>query len=121
RNVYEPLVDLDADLAAAPGLADSWENPDELTWVFRLHPGVRLHDGRPLEAAQVAQALMKARYDPASRRTSEINAVVSAEAPDSRTVVLRTGKPCGPLPNRISGVLLAFDPAEPGGRPSGTG
>src|SRR5262245_1210902 len=49
-NVYEALVDVQPDLSLAPGLAESWHNPDELTWVFTLRDGVRFHDGRKLTA-----------------------------------------------------------------------
>ena len=46
--VYEPLVTLDRSMRPVPALAVSWETPDPLTWVFRLRPGVRFHDGSPL-------------------------------------------------------------------------
>ncbi|WP_433983072.1 ABC transporter substrate-binding protein [Tunturiibacter empetritectus] len=39
------------------GLAESWEQPDPLTWVFHLRDGVRFHDGRPLEAEDVAYTI----------------------------------------------------------------
>ncbi len=37
-------------------LAESWEKPDELTWNFKLRPGVTFHDGEAwnAEAAKVA-------------------------------------------------------------------
>ena len=36
-----------------PGLADKWERLDSLTWRFRLRPGARWHDGRPVTADDV--------------------------------------------------------------------
>jgi peptide/nickel transport system substrate-binding protein len=36
-----------------PGLADKWERIDSLTWRFRLRPGARWHDGRPVTADDV--------------------------------------------------------------------
>src|SRR4051812_20407126 len=35
-NVYEPLVQTDAALQPKPDLAERWESPDPLTWVFSL-------------------------------------------------------------------------------------
>ena len=37
----------------APGLAERWEIPDPLTYVFHLHRGVKFHDGRPLTSRDV--------------------------------------------------------------------
>jgi peptide/nickel transport system substrate-binding protein len=36
-----------------PGLADKWERVDSLTWRFRLRPGARWHDGKPVTADDV--------------------------------------------------------------------
>ncbi len=39
--------------AYRPALATSWERRDSLTWRFRLRPGARWHDGRPVTADDV--------------------------------------------------------------------
>lgn len=120
-NVYETLVDLDAGLGLRPGLAESWHSPDDLTWVFRLRPAARRHDGRILTAEDVALALEHARSHPSSRRRSQLAALDSIAARDERTLVLRTRVPFDPLPVRLSNVLIGM-PATPGAEPSvGTG
>ena len=45
-QLFDPLVmpDLD-DYSATPYLAESWENPDDTTWVFKLRKGVTFQDG----------------------------------------------------------------------------
>ena len=44
-QVYETLVRLDTDLNIVPGLATSWESPDNgTTWTFHLQEGVLFHD-----------------------------------------------------------------------------
>jgi peptide/nickel transport system substrate-binding protein len=89
--------------------------------VFRLREGVRRHDGRILVAADVVDALTRARDDPRSRRTPEVSMIRTVLAPDPHTVVFRTEAPCGPLPLRLARVLLSFDPATAGDAPVGTG
>ena len=39
--------------AYRPALAESWERRDSLTWRFRLRPGARWHDGRPITSQDV--------------------------------------------------------------------
>src|SRR3954468_24997955 len=54
ENVYDTLVEPDADLQMRPALAESWDvTPDQLTWTFRVRPGVTFHDGSPLTADDV--------------------------------------------------------------------
>lgn len=78
-------------------LAESWTvSRDGLTYTFKLHDGVRFHDGSPLTSRDV-----KATYDrivapPAgvvSLRQAAYSAVERIEAPDARTVVYRLKRP----------------------------
>jgi peptide/nickel transport system substrate-binding protein len=118
-NVYEPVVAFDADLRVVPCLADSWHNDDELTWVFRLRPDLRLHDGRPLHAREIAASLERARSDPLSRLKAHLAMVQSIEAPDARTLRIRTEQPTDGLLPRLAGLPIAV-PATAAG-PVGSG
>src|SRR5262249_47430472 len=51
--VYDGLVYIKADYAPTPLLAESWDNPDDKTWVFHLRKGVKFHNGSELKAADV--------------------------------------------------------------------
>ena len=54
ENVFDTLVEPDADLEMRPALAESWDvSPDQLTWTFHLRRGVTFHDGSPLTADDV--------------------------------------------------------------------
>ncbi len=53
-QIFDALVKKDEHYELRPWLATSWEQPNSLTWVFHLRDGVRFHDGRPLEAEDVA-------------------------------------------------------------------
>ena len=45
-NIYEGLTAIDKDLKVTPGLAKSWSvSADGKTYTFKLHPGVKFHDG----------------------------------------------------------------------------
>jgi peptide/nickel transport system substrate-binding protein len=120
-NVYEGLVDFDAKLAPVPGLAESWHTEDDLTWVFRLRPGVRFHDGTPLRAEDAARSIEWARSDPSSRRRPELAEISSVEVIDERTLVLRTSVPFAALGHRLASVSITKPTSGPGGAHHGTG
>src|ERR1700727_1512390 len=44
--IFDDLLSRGDNLDVVPGLAERWEIPDPLTYVFHLHHGVRFHDGR---------------------------------------------------------------------------
>ena len=53
-EIYETLIKLDHDGATIlPGLAESWEIPDDKTFIFHLRQGVQFHDGTPFNAEAV--------------------------------------------------------------------
>lgn len=51
--IFDALLTHNDHLNIQPGLAEKWENPDPLTYIFHLHPGVTFHDGRPLTSRDV--------------------------------------------------------------------
>ena len=53
RQVFESLVDVDAQGKPAPGLALSWKAVNDLTWEYALRKGVTFHDGEPFNADTV--------------------------------------------------------------------
>lgn len=53
HQVHEGLMDLDENGEVVPALAQSYDNPDPLTFVFHLRQGVKFHDGADLNADAV--------------------------------------------------------------------
>jgi peptide/nickel transport system substrate-binding protein len=51
--IFDDLLSRGDDLNVAPGLAESWDIPDPLTYIFHLHRGAIFHDGRPLTSRDV--------------------------------------------------------------------
>src|SRR5947209_15396140 len=51
--IFDALLRRDDHFNVLPGLAERWENPDPLTYVFHLQHAVKFHDGRPLTSKDV--------------------------------------------------------------------
>lgn len=63
-NVCESLLRWNPDLSTSPNLASSFTNPTPTTWVYKIRPGVRFHDGTVLTAKDVVASLRR-HMDPA--------------------------------------------------------
>ncbi len=55
--IFDSLVRRDEHFNVQPWLAQSWETPDPLTYIFHLRSGVHFHDGRPLTSKDVQWTL----------------------------------------------------------------
>ncbi|MEG0730066.1 MAG: glutathione ABC transporter substrate-binding protein, partial [Cetobacterium sp.] len=44
-QIYDRLVEQDTDMNVIPGLAEKWEQIDDVTTVFHLREGVKFHNG----------------------------------------------------------------------------
>ena len=59
-NIYDTLImrDSSADEPTfLPGLAESWEQINDLTWEFKLREGVQFHDGTTMDAEDVEYSM----------------------------------------------------------------
>jgi peptide/nickel transport system substrate-binding protein len=61
RNVYDSLVKIESNPPRpAPELASSWTvSPDGRTYVFKLNPAARFHNGKPLTADDVVYSFKR--------------------------------------------------------------
>ena len=53
QHMFDQLVNQDERQRLIPGLAVSWAPIDDVTWEFKLRPGVTWHDGTPFTADDV--------------------------------------------------------------------
>ena len=105
-NVYESLVAFGPDMGIEPQLAETWSNPSDLEWRFRLREGVTFHDGQPLRVEDVLASIDRVQRHPKSRQAGSLVAVVSARRVDERTVELTTDRPYPILLNRLAFVSI---------------
>jgi peptide/nickel transport system substrate-binding protein len=101
ENVFDTLVEPDANLQMQPALAESWEtSPDQLTWTFHLRPGVTFHDGTKLTADDVVYSYRRI-IDEELANSDKFSSVQAVEAPDPATVVIRVDRP---TPNMLTNI-----------------
>src|SRR5438270_13801716 len=57
KLLYDSLVRRDEHFNLQPSLAERWETPDPLTYIFHLRHGVRFHNGEPFTSRDVKWTL----------------------------------------------------------------
>jgi peptide/nickel transport system substrate-binding protein len=101
--LYSTLLQLDpyAYPKIIGDLATEWKiAPDGLTYTFKLHPGVKFHDGSPLTSVDVKASYDKIISPPQGVRSTRKNAyteISAVEAPDPTTVVFKLKFPSSSL------------------------
>lgn len=94
----DKLVDIGPDLKPVPQLATGWTwSDDQKTLTLTLRPGVRFHDGEPMNAASVKYSLERHLKLPGSQRRGEIAPIDTVEAVDDVTVRITLKTPFAPL------------------------
>jgi peptide/nickel transport system substrate-binding protein len=84
-NVFSSLIKYSPTLEYTPDLAESWENPDEKTYVFTLREGATYHDGQAVEASHVEFSYKRiAELDTVF--SSRVANIASYEVVDTRTI-----------------------------------
>ena len=105
--IFDALVRRDEHFNLQPWLAERWEIPDPLTYIFHLHRGVRFHDGRLLTSRDVKWTLdtiIQGKIR--STKTAVFQYVDRIDAPDDHTVVIHLKEPfAGLLWNLSDGAI----------------
>lgn len=126
--LYEPLVRLSPDAGRVEYVLAremTPRDPKGTSWIIRLRPGVRFHDGKPLTAADVIYTFRRI----ISGRLSAVNVLgpvdaAGIKAVDPLTVLVPMARPFATLPEQLAGILTAQivpDGFTENARPSGTG
>jgi peptide/nickel transport system substrate-binding protein len=124
--IFDDLLTRGDNLDVAPGLAERWEIPDRLTYIFHLRRGVHFHNGRALTSRDVkwtfdSLLLGKVR----SPKAAVYRFVDHIDAPDDFTVIFHMKEPSATLLWNLSDGAIGIVPEGSGTEvsvhPIGTG
>jgi peptide/nickel transport system substrate-binding protein len=92
NHVYQSLVRLNFETSEIePALAESWDNPDPLTYVYTLRQGVKFHNGEELTADDVVFSVNRAKE--VSWGAYGLAQFESITAKDTHTVEVKLSNP----------------------------
>ena len=109
--LFDSLVRRDEHFNLKPWLAETWQTPDPLTYIFHLHHGVRFHNGQALTSRDVKwtfDSLLTGKLR--SAKTSTYAQVGSIDAPDDYTVIFHLKQPFAPLLWNLSDGAIGIVP-----------
>jgi peptide/nickel transport system substrate-binding protein len=113
--LFNGLLDRDNQMNFHGDLAESWETPNPLTYVFHLRRGVRFHDGRPLTSANVKSTLdFIANPANKSPKRGALRLLTSVETPDAATVVVHLSAPYASFTVNLIATAIGIVPANAG-------
>ena len=107
----ESLLAFDSQLKLAPLLAQHWESPDAMTYVFSLRQGVRFQDGTALDAAAVRYSLVRLLQRVTGGDWSGGKnplSIDTIEAVDSNTIRVSLASPLAPFLSALGGNSTGF-------------
>jgi len=106
-NIFNSLVEFDPNYKVLPALAESWENPDSLTWRFHLRHGVKFHNGDIFNAEDVKYTLDRIKNDENSVLRDLLASVTSVNVIDEYTVDIKTDQPFPIMLNKLVDIFIA--------------
>jgi peptide/nickel transport system substrate-binding protein len=124
--MFSSLVARDTHFNVIPDLAQSWDIPDPLTYIFHLRQGVTFHDGRALTSADVKYTFDTIIFGGLKTpKRGAFKMVTSIEAPDDTTVIFHLSEPYASLLTSMVSPEIGIVPrgsgAEMAQHPIGTG
>ena len=109
NQLYETLVSTNADMTFYGQLAESWETPDNVTYIFHLRQGVKFHSGREMTADDVVYSFDRVlgKTDAGDigalgSSSSYYGGIASVEALDTYTVQFTLSEPNAAFLNNLT-------------------
>ena len=124
--LFSSLLQRDDQMNLHGDLAESWDVPDPLTYVFHLRRNVRFHDGRPLTSTDV-KSTFEFILNPANRspKRGGFRLVASIETPEPVTVIFHLKEPYASFTTSLIrgavGIVPANAPPDLARHPIGSG
>lgn len=98
EQIYETLLTKDDDGNIQPGLATSYDHPDDLTYIYHLREGVTFSDGTPFTADDVVYTFEQYQNS-SSGSKAFLSGLTSVTADDDHTVRFSFDTPNGAFVN----------------------
>jgi peptide/nickel transport system substrate-binding protein len=122
QQVFDSLVQIETEDVSnvTPGLAESWQQLDEVSWEFKLRQGVTFHKGQPFTGADV-KASIELGTGATVEETSKASRWVptTVEVVDDFTVLLKTKTPFAPILSELAAFpILSATDIQPSADPS---
>jgi len=123
NNVYSQLIKQDLDMNSyILDLAESWKRTDDLTYIFKIHKGVRFQNippvnGRELTSEDVKYSIerlggMHGNKIEFRHRYYFEGKLASIETPDKYTIIFKTKAPYAPFLNYLASPWACIVPKE---------
>jgi len=121
-GIYETLFALDEKMNIVPKLATGFDRVSDTEYKIHLRPGVKFHDGTPLDAKAVVYSLERV-MDSSNSRHGEFSFIDSVSATDDNTVSIKTMEPYSPTITSLIDPLVSIvkPDVNPNTTPVGTG
>ena len=116
QNIFDRLVEMDAQQRMVPGLALSWRALDKLRWEIKLRGGVTFHDGSRFGPEDVVFSLDRPNHvvGAAAPWTRSVASVAGVDVVDATTIIVRTKEPKPLLMDEIGNVFIISKKAASG-------
>ncbi len=111
-NIHDTLFFPQEDASVLPALAEKWEKIDDLTWKVTLRPGMKFHNGEPVNAAAVKFSFDRM-FDPEikSPHKGKLSSFDKINVIDDLTFEIKAKEPFAPG-LYILGIYLPIVPPE---------
>lgn len=106
--IFDTLVTRDDEGNIAPGLAESWEIVDDITYVFHLRKGVKFHNGEEFKASDVAFSFSKIAESPHAESIRATIDFENSKVIDDYTFEMKMTEPFGPILNHLGHSVMAI-------------
>jgi len=105
-NIFNSLVEFDEAFQIIPDLAESWVNPNNITWRFNLRRNVRFHNGNNFSAEDVKYSIELIKGDSNNSLYNFLSMVKEVIIVDDFTVDIVTIEPYPLLLNKLVFIFM---------------
>jgi len=106
HNIFSSLVGFDDLFRIKAELAESWNNPNNLTWRFRIRKNVKFHNGNELTAEDVKYSFDIIKNNESNVLRDLLLSVNETKIVNDYTIDIITFKPCPILLNKLTDIFI---------------